>query len=180
MKLTDATKMVKEMINQYVPGAEFAGYSSSKRTLGQAGIKAGRQYIKLSMPFVQIADEAAVRNTIAHECAHLLAFRRFGTLAHDRHFYAMCDVTGARAERLNKDKKISEALSVSANYRLVLAGEDGKVAEVLSNTYQKRPRKDITECWLTNNRSSKGRLWYCAAENAKIGKTIVKGLFFQK
>jgi len=180
MKLIEATKIVKEMIAKHVPGTEFAGYTSSKRSLGVAGISGGKQYIKLSSVFVQIADEKAVRNTIAHECAHLLAYRKYGTLRHDKYFYKMCEVTGATPERLNSNQQVSQALASKSAYRLVIADASGKIVEIASNTYQKRPRKDISDCWLGNNRATLGRLWYCETKNAQLGKTITKGLFFQK
>lgn len=179
MKLSEATKMAKEMIALHVPGAEFAGYTSSRKTLGCAGISAGKQFIKLSSVFVQLAEEKAVRNTIAHECAHLLAYRRFGTFGHDKHFYNMCAVTGAAPKRLNCDQKVSEALSSASAYRGVIA-KDGKVAKVTDNSYQNRPRKDLTSCWLGNDRSTEGCLWYCETKNAKVGLSVVRGIYWQK
>lgn len=179
MKLTDASKMAKEMITKYVPGCEFAGFNRRKRALGTATLKNGKEYIELSQVYVSGASEENVKNTIAHECAHILAWRTYGTFKHDKYFYKCCKITGAEQTRVCKDKKVTEMMK--GGYGLVLI-EDEKVKEVINSTWHSRPRRDMSECYLTNRPKyeTKGKLFYCLVQDAVVGKTKTVGKYWQK
>ena len=180
MKISEATKMVQEMIDKHIPGAVFDGYTSSRKTLGLAGFHGTKQFIKLSQPFVKIASKSEVFDTVAHEVAHLLAYRNFGTLAHDKHFYDMCKIVGAKPERLASNKsETSEKLSSMSKYRLILADENGQVKRVLTNTYDRRPRRNLTRLILNSDKNTLGKLWYCETRNAKVGLKITPEKFWQ-
>lgn len=170
MEESRAIQLVNEYIDTYIPGAFFGGFMNSKRTLGMACASSVGHYIKLSKHLVKLATEDQIRNTIAHECAHILALRRFGTLKHDKYFYRMCHVTGAKAERVASDSPVSSKLE--GGYRLVLV-KDCIVEEILPNKYYRRPRKPLCGCWLVSRPAeTKGRLYYCEAKNAVVGKHI--------
>lgn len=179
MNLPDATNLIHEYINKFIPGTKFAGFTNSKVTLGSAGLRGSAPFIKISKPFVLTASEKSIRNTIAHECAHILSYHKFGTLAHDQHFYNMCKVTGADAERCSEHEINNEALK--GTYGLVIIDND-EVVEVLNTTYHRRPRLDMSTRFLSDKPKSAtlGKLHYCKLEDAKIGTVINKNNFWQK
>lgn len=179
MNLTEATNLINEYIEKFIPGATFAGFTSSKNTLGAAGIKGGKQYIKISKPFVLSASEDSIRNTIAHECAHILSWRKHGTLAHDKHFYNTCLITGANPERCSDMETNNEALKGS--YALVILDND-EITKVITTDFHRKPRKDMTSRFIASQPKSAtlGKLHYCRIEHAKIGKISNKNNFWQK
>lgn len=174
MTLREAEKLAREMIQKYVPGTEFA-FNNRKTSLGVAKVRGTmmtgvKQSIELSMPFVLTASVDNIKDTIAHECAHILAYRTAGTLAHDRHFYKACTITGAKQERLKKDltKKSKEALK--GGYGLVLI-ENGVVTEVINANWHKRPRSNMADRYIPGRKTQTlGNLYYCMVKDAKIGR----------
>lgn len=183
MTLREAEKLAREMIQKYVPGTEFA-FNNRKTSLGVAKVRGTmmtgvKQSIELSMPFVKSASDSNIKDTIAHECAHILAYRTAGTLAHDRHFYKACTITGAKQERLKKDLAESSKEALKGCYCMVLI-ENGVVTEVLNANWHKRPRVNAAQRYLTGRKTATlGKLYYCMVKDAKIGRKISE-LFWQK
>lgn len=179
MNLNEATNLVNEYINKFIPGTVFAGFISSKIVFGKAGIKSGVGIIKLSKPYVLSASDESIRDTIAHEVAHILSYRKFGTLAHDRHFYRMCLVTGATPERCSNQEANNQALKGSYGFVII---DNDEVTHVLSSNFHRRPRKDMTNRFLLDRprHETLGKIHYCKIENAKVGKIKNKNDFWQK
>lgn len=173
-------KLVNEYINKHIPGAYFKGFTNSKLCLGSASYSRTKgEYIKLSRYMIKIVSEEQIKDTIAHEVAHILAYRKFGTLKHDHYFYQMCHVTGARPERLANDKSLKESINNDSSYVMVVV-KDGMVIRVTNNSYFRKPRKSLKSVYLTSDKKlTLGNLYYCKKEDAFVGKKIDNGNFWQ-
>lgn len=178
MRQSDASKMAREMIKEFIPGAYFGGFNNRKNSLGVAKLKNGMEFIELSSVYVSGADEESVKNTIAHECAHILAHRTYGTFKHDKYFYSCCKVTGAEQTRVNRDPKVQEAMKGVYGLVLIVAGE---VKEVFSSSWHRRPSKSLFSSYIPGRqKETLGKLYYCRTESAKIGKKVdTKNIFWQ-
>lgn len=173
-------ELVNEYINKFIPGAYFKGFTNSKLCLGVAGLsKTKGEYIKLSRYMIKIVSDEQIHETIAHEVAHILAYRKFGTLAHDKNFYQMCRVTGARPERLADDKDLIKNIREDSSYCMIVA-KDGLVGRITANTYFRKPRKKLKSVYLTNDKKGTlGNLYFCKKEDAIVGKNIDNECFWQ-
>lgn len=174
-------KLVNEYINKFIPGAYFKGFTNSKLCLGSASFprNGGKEYIKLSRYMIKTASDSQILDTIAHEVAHILAYRNFGTIKHDNYFYRMCHVTGARPERLADDANLKNSIKEDSSYVMVLV-KDGMVVKVTNNTYFRKPRKSLKTVYLTSDKKNTlGNLYYCKKEDAFVGKKIDNGNFWQ-
>lgn len=182
MDLNTAQSLAEEMINKFIPGTIFKGFNNRKRSCGRATYNDNRgqikEYIELSKHYVLSASAENVKNTIAHECAHILARRMYGTFDHDNNFYKACVIVGAREERYNSDPEVKSIMQ--GCYRLVLI-ENETVIEVYNNSWHKRPRRDLAECYIPTNRiKTTGNLWYCKVEDAVVNNKYDAKKYWQK
>lgn len=179
MKESRAIELINEYIEKFIPGAYFGGFSNSKRTLGTAHRGRRGEFIKISRYLVMYSTEEHIRNTIAHECAHILAYRKFGTFAHDNFFYQMCAITGADQKRCASNDALRNRLPASDTFTMIIA-ENGKVKEVTNNSYIRRPRKSLSGCYLTSRKyETLDKLYYCRKTDAVVGAEIVSSKYWR-
>lgn len=102
MDFEDARALGNELMNQYwykMEGWDLA-FDNAKRRCGATHF--GKKTITLSRHFVSLNDEAAVRETMLHEIAHVIAGQA-GDRGHGRIWKGIARQIGARPERCATD-----------------------------------------------------------------------------
>ena len=94
MRLEDADRLARRLIEQHRLGDWQFGFNRRKRSLGLCWYE--RRRIELSIHFAARHEEAEVRDVILHEIAHALAGPK---AAHGPKWRTICRAIGARPER---------------------------------------------------------------------------------
>lgn len=94
-------------------------YNNRKKSLGRAFYTQNK--IEISLYNARINQYCDIYNTILHEFAHLLAFRKFGIsgTGHCELFYDMCNLVGATPARChNSEENVIRATKRNSEQRL--------------------------------------------------------------
>ena len=91
----DVQKLARQLLTSY--GLDGWSFGFNRRKLQMGLCLFGPRHIELSVHFVELNDDDAVRDTLLHEIAHALVGPGHG---HDSVWQAKCREVGARPERL--------------------------------------------------------------------------------
>lgn len=114
VNLNEIENFAKSLIAEYCPAYRFV-WSNAKTIHGQCNYR--KKLIKLSMPYVKVANQDQIFNTITHEIAHAVV-----GVGHHHNFVwrAMHIKLGGNGERCSE---VSVPREMSANYLLSCTGE---------------------------------------------------------
>ncbi len=102
-RLSAVAQLARELLDTHgLPDWSFA-FNRRKTQLGLC--REVDRSIQLSVHFVVLNGDAAIRDTLLHEIAHALVGTRHG---HDAVWRACCRALGARPERLDYDSAMPE------------------------------------------------------------------------
>ena len=101
MNLKIAQALVLNELNKHNLNEYTFEFSRAKRTKGQCWYI--QKVIKLSKSYVELNSFQVVYNTILHEIAHALTYKKYNVLGHNRIWKKVCYEIGCNGERINKD-----------------------------------------------------------------------------
>ena len=103
MELKKASAITHYLMHEHCLSREWTfRWQNKKVSLGTCSYR--KKEIRLSKWYVELNDEAEVRDTILHEIAHALSYERHGSKGHGRLWKSICREIGAIPRACSKEK----------------------------------------------------------------------------
>lgn len=144
MNASKALELLRESMTTHGLHDWHGELDNARRRFGVCKLR--NKVISISRPLCELNVESEVRDTILHEIAHALAWRRHGeNCGHDHRWKAICKEVGARPVACydGEDVVVPEAPWILAHK------ETGEVFR----SYYKRPTRNLSKSWIRGRKN---------------------------
>lgn len=153
MNISEVKKQVEAKVQEGITKAEWAykqiftfpriTYDLTGKTAGIA--YPGRNLIQLNLPLLIHNFDDAIKNTVLHELAHLICWKRFPKAeAHGHEFVSTCWTLGIKGERChNYDTSVSSRLT---HFKYTCGCQEYNLSSIIHNKIQAGQTRRCRKC----------------------------------
>jgi hypothetical protein len=143
MNAGDSLNLLQQSLIEHGLSDWTGGLDNARRRFGMCNFS--KKHISLSRPLCELNDETEVRDTVLHEIAHALAWKRHGkNCGHDKRWKAICVEIGARPQACYDDGVVQPTAPWVLVHR-----DTGEVFR----TYLKFPSRDWSNVWIRGRKA---------------------------